>query len=223
MRAFYCCIACIVVIDAEKVDRSWSTFTLSRRQRMSILDEITKEKQRVSDALGRFDVQREKLTSQLNELEATERVLARYSKGTQARKTAQPQQRGPVQRRDVGGGLQPQDRPAASVAHRVSTIRFLPWQPARRSKKSPLHARALARTMSAPRLPGTSGPAASKSAMGSSMPHSRLERSNTSQQSEAGTTRSRPAGVRRCAAKSSRCQTEITPGLLPWPYRASPG
>jgi hypothetical protein len=27
---------------------------------------------------------------------------------------------------------------------------------------------------------------------------------------------SRPAGVGRCAAKSSRCQTEITPDLLPW-------
>jgi hypothetical protein len=56
--------------------------TLPRRQRMSILDEITKEKQRVSEALGRVDAQREKLTSQLSELEATERVLARYSKGT---------------------------------------------------------------------------------------------------------------------------------------------
>jgi hypothetical protein len=55
---------------------------------MSILDEITKEKQRVSEALGRVDAQREKLTSQLSELETTERVLARYSKGTQARKTA---------------------------------------------------------------------------------------------------------------------------------------
>ena len=54
---------------------------------MSILDEITKEKQRVSEALGRVDAQREKLTSQLSELEATERVLARYSKGTQAGKT----------------------------------------------------------------------------------------------------------------------------------------
>ena len=53
---------------------------------MSTLDEITKEKQRVSDALARIDVQREKLTGQLGELEATERVLARHSKGTQARK-----------------------------------------------------------------------------------------------------------------------------------------
>ena len=44
---------------------------------MSASDEITKEKQRVSAALARVDAQREKLTSQLSELEATERVLAR--------------------------------------------------------------------------------------------------------------------------------------------------
>jgi hypothetical protein len=55
---------------------------------MSTLDEITKEKQRIDEALARVDAQREKLTGQLGELEATERVLARYSKGTRARKTA---------------------------------------------------------------------------------------------------------------------------------------
>jgi hypothetical protein len=55
---------------------------------MSTLDEITKEKQRVSEALARVDAQREKLTGQLGELEAAERVLARYSTGTRAKKTA---------------------------------------------------------------------------------------------------------------------------------------
>ena len=55
---------------------------------MSTLDEITKEKQRVSEALARVNAQRETLTGQLSELEATERVLARYSTGTQARKTS---------------------------------------------------------------------------------------------------------------------------------------
>ncbi len=68
--AFCCCTACIVVIDAEKIDQSWSTYTLSRRYRMSTLDEITKEKQRVSEALTRVDAQRETLTGQLSELEA---------------------------------------------------------------------------------------------------------------------------------------------------------
>ena len=55
---------------------------------MSTLDEIAKEKQRVSEALARVDAQREKLSSQLSELEAAERVLARYSTGTPARKMA---------------------------------------------------------------------------------------------------------------------------------------
>jgi len=43
---------------------------------MSTLDEITKEKQRIGDALARVEAQREKLTGQLGELEAAERVLA---------------------------------------------------------------------------------------------------------------------------------------------------
>ena len=55
---------------------------------MSTLDDITKEKQRVGQALARIDAQCEKLVSQLRELEATERVLARYTKGQQERKTS---------------------------------------------------------------------------------------------------------------------------------------
>ena len=55
---------------------------------MATLDEITKEKQRISAALARVDTQREKLVGQLSELEAAGRVLARYSAGTPARKTA---------------------------------------------------------------------------------------------------------------------------------------
>jgi cell wall-associated NlpC family hydrolase len=55
---------------------------------MSTLDEIAKEKQRIGEALARADAQREKLTGQLSELEATERVLARYSKGTQTKTAA---------------------------------------------------------------------------------------------------------------------------------------
>ena len=55
---------------------------------MSRLDEITKEKQRVSEALARVDAQREKLAGPLEELEAAERVLARYSQGAQSRRTA---------------------------------------------------------------------------------------------------------------------------------------
>ena len=54
---------------------------------MATLDEIGKEKQRVSEALARVDAQRDKLAGQLSELEATERVLARYNKGTPAKRT----------------------------------------------------------------------------------------------------------------------------------------
>jgi len=55
---------------------------------MATLDEITKEKQRIGNALARVDAQREKLVGQLSELEAAERVLARYSKSAPARRTA---------------------------------------------------------------------------------------------------------------------------------------
>ena len=55
---------------------------------MSTLEEIAKEKQRIGEALARVDAQREKFTGKLGELETAERVLARYSKGTPARKTA---------------------------------------------------------------------------------------------------------------------------------------
>ena len=55
---------------------------------MSTLDEITKEKQRIGEALARVEAEREKLTGQLGELEAAERVLARYSKGPPASKIA---------------------------------------------------------------------------------------------------------------------------------------
>jgi hypothetical protein len=68
---------------------------------MSTLDEITKEKQRVGEALARIDAQREQLVSQLRELEATERVLARYTKGSQGRRTSSAKM--PEKGNDRGG------------------------------------------------------------------------------------------------------------------------
>jgi hypothetical protein len=114
---------------------------------MSTLDEITKEKQRVSEALARVDAQREKLTDHLSELEATERVLARYSKGTPAKKQPRPrrrprQRRGLLQRDHVDArALRSQNPLMTSAVRRPSAIRSLPWQTARRSRKSPPHAR----------------------------------------------------------------------------------
>src|ERR1700730_1285363 len=151
---------------------------------MSTLDEISKEKQRISEALARVDMQREKLASQLGELEATERVLARYSKGSQVRKTTSA--RRPTTEKKVAAPARrheptttrPQKPLAASAVRRTSATRSSRWQPARRSRKSPLHARALAPTMSMPRLLGTSGRASSKSAMGNSTPYRQPGRTN---------------------------------------------
>jgi hypothetical protein len=81
---------------------------------MSTFDEITKEKQRVSEALARVDAQRDKLTSQLSELEATERVLARYSKGTQARKAASAKT--PTTATKAGAPAQGRRRRRATIA-----------------------------------------------------------------------------------------------------------
>ena len=75
------------MIDAAEIDQSWSTSTLPQRYSMSTLDDIAKEKQRVSEALARIDAQRDKLSGRLSELEAAERVLARYSTDTQAKRT----------------------------------------------------------------------------------------------------------------------------------------
>jgi hypothetical protein len=81
---------------------------------MSTLEEITKEKQRVSEALARVDMQREKLAGQLGELEATERVLARYSKGTRARKTASA--RTPTTATKAAAPARRQGRPPSATA-----------------------------------------------------------------------------------------------------------
>src|SRR5215472_16910072 len=107
---------------------------------MATLDEITKEKERVGEALSRIDAQREKLTSQLSEREAAERVLARYGNATRGGRAASARtptaaNKAPLQREDAGGARLRQQNPlTASAAHRTSAIGFLRWQPARRSR-----------------------------------------------------------------------------------------
>jgi len=55
---------------------------------MSTIDEIAKEKQRIGEELARIDAQREKLANELGDLEAAERVLARYAKSARAKTAA---------------------------------------------------------------------------------------------------------------------------------------
>src|SRR5215468_5389979 len=112
---------------------------------------------------------------------------ARDQERHQPERPARPQRRS-LQRAHAGA-LGPQRQLLAAAPRPPSGIRCLPWQPARRNRKSLPHAAALARTMSAPRLPGSNGLAALKSATGSSTPHRRARRSNAPR-SDAGTKRS---------------------------------
>jgi hypothetical protein len=91
---------------------------------MSTLGAITKEKQRVSEALARVEAQREKLAGQLVELEATERVLARYSKGSGARKTASA--RTPMTATNVAAPARARGRPRSTTTKPAAGKRSSP-------------------------------------------------------------------------------------------------
>jgi hypothetical protein len=150
---------------------------------MSTLDEIAKEKQRIGEALARADAQREKLTGQLSELEATERVLARYSKGTQTEKAAAAKTptatttAAPVQSR--GPGRPATEKPAGGKRSSSSLgDQVLALATGKTQQEITAACKARARTMLALPFRGTGGLAASRSATGSSMPRNRRGRSN---------------------------------------------
>ena len=106
---------------------------------MATLDEISKEKQRVSEALARIDAQREKLVGQLSELEATERVGARYSKGPRARKMASA--RTPIAATEAAAPARSGGRPRTTAAKpaggKRSSPRLNDQVPALASGKTP--------------------------------------------------------------------------------------
>ena len=100
---------------------------------MSTLDEITKEKQRISEALDRLNAQREKLAGQISELEATERVLARYSgmpakrttsrnRATKATEPAAQAQSGRRRRRTATGKSARPDDGSPSLGDRILAL-----------------------------------------------------------------------------------------------------
>ena len=78
---------------------------------MATMEEIGQEKQKVMERLTRLDADREKLTSQLNELEIAERVLTRFGKVE------------PAQRRGRG---RPAARPAPAPAPQRGRARAQP-------------------------------------------------------------------------------------------------
>jgi len=78
---------------------------------MATMEEIGQEKQKVMERLARLDSDREKLTSQLNELEIAERVLTRFGRAE------------PAQRRGRG---RPAARPAPAPAPQRGRSRAQP-------------------------------------------------------------------------------------------------
>ena len=83
---------------------------------MATFDEITKERERVSEALARVDAQREKLAGELAELEAAERVLARYSKGSGVSRTTSASARCPTAPARAGGRMTGKQRASARTS-----------------------------------------------------------------------------------------------------------
>jgi hypothetical protein len=78
---------------------------------MATLDEIGREKQRISERLARFDAERTKLGDQLNELETAERILTRFggrAGATERRRRGRPARTAPAARgeRSARGGRQ---------------------------------------------------------------------------------------------------------------------
>jgi len=57
-----------------------------RNRKVAVLDDIGRKKQRLTERLAQLDVQREKLATQLTELEAAERVLSRFAQPEQGRR-----------------------------------------------------------------------------------------------------------------------------------------
>jgi hypothetical protein len=121
-RAFCYCTRCIVVIEAKTDIDFVDLYSSPEGKTMATLNEITNEKQRVSEALARVDAQRESLAGQLAELEATERVLARYNKGSGVRRTASartPQEKQPLPAR---AGAQPRSAITKSAGRKGSSL-----------------------------------------------------------------------------------------------------
>ena len=102
---------------------------------MATMEEIGQEKQKVTDRLARLDADREKLASQLNELEIAERVLTRFGRvetaqrrgrGRPARSTPAPAPaRAPAPERGRGRGA----APASQVSLSDATLRAVQAHP----------------------------------------------------------------------------------------------
>ena len=79
------------------------------------VDQITAEKMKISERLARLDADREKIATQLADLETAERVLTRVSKappGRPSRDRLRLQKQRPRLLREAAGGRQEQPQPS---------------------------------------------------------------------------------------------------------------
>jgi hypothetical protein len=82
------------------------------REHMPIIEDVTQEKQRISDQLTKIDAERSRLQDRLNDLEIAERVLSRFGK-----------QKGETQRRGRPARSQPKQASGNGMSPKVSTRR----------------------------------------------------------------------------------------------------
>jgi hypothetical protein len=99
---------------------------------VATLDEITQEKQKLAERLGRLDAERTKLAEQLTELEIAERVLSRFgrSEAPAMRRRGRPQAEPPPPARRPRIARSPQARaPAETLSLSDATLRAVHLHP----------------------------------------------------------------------------------------------
>jgi hypothetical protein len=155
----------------------------------TILDQISAEKTKISERLARLDADREKIATQLTDLETAERVLTRSARrhrvGDPDRLPLQKQR--PRLRREAAGGRQEQpeanrDVNPARKARAWASV-FSPWPLAKPDKNFTRRVPAIGQTTSVSRCSATSARGGSRSAMANSMRH-RPQRSRRARQPE---------------------------------------
>src|SRR6516162_3087353 len=142
----------------------------------TIMDQISAEKTKVSERLARLDADREKIATQLTDLETAERVLTRVSTTPSARR---PRSAAAVEGKTLlarqGRGRPPRagtsksgGREAAREPRAWASV-FSPWRLAKPDGNYTRHVLAIARTMSAWQYSATSARVGSRSAAANSM------------------------------------------------------
>jgi hypothetical protein len=154
----------------------------------TILDQISAEKTKISERLARLDADREKIATQLTDLETAERVLTRVGKtpsGRRLRSASAAEAKAAIATR--GRGRPPRAAESKSAGRKPSAQssglgeRVLALATGKPDKNFTRHVPAIGQTTSASRCSATSARGGSRSAMANSMRH-RPQRSGRARQ-----------------------------------------